>query len=175
MNSALQRARRTMADRVPARTQQQALRSLPTERLRMVAARFATALEDGDVRALVAMLTEDVTWSMPPMPHWYQGRQAVAGFAEQVPLSRCGTWRHLPTGANGQVSVASYLDGNGAGVHLPWSINVLTICEGRVAHITSFIGHDYFSIFGLPLGLVTSRRLGPAARCPAHRERRSTR
>ncbi len=78
---------------------------------------YSTALERGDAEALVALLTEDVTWSMPPLPHWYRGCAAVMDFAAAVPLGSCGAWRHLATGANGQPAVAAYLDGAGSGVH----------------------------------------------------------
>lgn len=70
VNSALQRARRIVAERVPPRSQQQTLRELDDERLRAVVAGYSAALERGDADALVALLTEDVTWSMPPLPHW---------------------------------------------------------------------------------------------------------
>ena len=46
---------------------------------------------------------------MPPLPHWYRGLAAVTDFAVRVPLTDCGSWRHLPTSANGQPAVACYL------------------------------------------------------------------
>ena len=55
--------------------------TLGDARLREIVAGYATALERGDADALVALLTEDVTWSMPPLPHWYRGRDAVTDFA----------------------------------------------------------------------------------------------
>lgn len=105
VNSALARARTTVAERIPARTQQRTLRDLDDTRLRDIVAGYAAALERGDADALVALLTEDVTWSMPPMPHWYRGLAAVTDFASRVPLTGCGTWRHVPTSANGQPAV----------------------------------------------------------------------
>jgi RNA polymerase sigma-70 factor (ECF subfamily) len=111
---------------------------------------FSAALERGDAGALVALLTEDVTWSMPPMATWYRGLAAVTDFASRVPLSTCGAWRHVPVRANGQAAVASYSWNDGAGAHLPWSINVLTLHDHRIAGITSFIGAEHFAAFGLP-------------------------
>jgi RNA polymerase sigma-70 factor (ECF subfamily) len=73
VNSALARARRIVAQKVPARTQQQTLRTIDDTRLRALVTGFATALDRGDAEALVALLTEDVTWSMPPLPRWYHG------------------------------------------------------------------------------------------------------
>src|SRR6266566_3386888 len=89
VNSALARARRILAQKVPARTQQQTLRTIDDMRLRALVTGFATALDRGDAEALVALLTEDVTWSMPPLPGWYHGIAAVTDFAVQVPMTRC--------------------------------------------------------------------------------------
>jgi RNA polymerase sigma-70 factor (ECF subfamily) len=150
VNSALQRARKIVADKVPSRTQQQTLREIDDARLREIVARFSAALERGDADALVALLTEDVTWSMPPLAHWYHGFEAVTDFAVRVPLTGCGSWRHLPTSANGQPAVGCYLWNDDAGAHLAWSINVLTLRGEQIAEITSFIGRDHFAPFGLP-------------------------
>ncbi|MBM7076456.1 sigma-70 family RNA polymerase sigma factor [Micromonospora sp. MMS20-R1-14] len=150
VNSALARARRVVAERVPARSQQQALRTLGDARLREVAAGYATALENGDADALVALLTEDVTWSMPPLPHWYAGRDAVLDFARAMPLGSCGAWRHVPVAANGQPAVANYLRAGDTGPYLPWSITVLTVRDGRIAELVSFLDDTLFPTFGLP-------------------------
>ncbi|MDQ0379724.1 sigma-70 family RNA polymerase sigma factor [Amycolatopsis thermophila] len=141
VNSALQRARRVMP--APAETSGDA-------RVRTLASDYASALERGDADALVALLTEDVTWSMPPMPHWYRGIDAVMSFARRYPLSSCGDWRHRLTSANGQPAVASYLRSPAGGPFRGWSINVLTPRRGRIAEITSFIGPEHFPAFGLP-------------------------
>jgi RNA polymerase sigma-70 factor (ECF subfamily) len=153
VNSALQRARRLVADRVPTRTQQQTLRGLDDARLREIVDGYTNALEQGDADALVALLTEDVTWSMPPLPRWYRGLAAVTDFAVTVPLGSCGAWRHRPTSANGQPAVAGYLRDDGTGEYLPWSIDVLTLRDGRIAEITSFIGAEHFALLGLPAAL----------------------
>ncbi|QFZ23023.1 sigma-70 family RNA polymerase sigma factor [Saccharothrix syringae] len=150
VNSALARARRVIAEKVPSPTQQQVVRRIGDARVREVVTRFSTALERGDADALVALLTEDVTWSMPPMPHWYRGLPAVTDFAVRFPLGTCGSWRHLPTRANGQPAVAGYLWDEAAGAHLPWTISVLTLRDGRVSEITSFIGAEHFALLGLP-------------------------
>ncbi|MGW5673209.1 sigma-70 family RNA polymerase sigma factor, partial [Micromonospora sp. NPDC003776] len=153
VNSALARARRTLAERTPAVTQQRALHTLGDARLREVVTGYATALAAGDGDALIALLTEDVTWSMPPLPHWYQGIGAVLDFARSGPLGPCGSWRHLPVGANAQPALASYLRRGAAGPYLPWSIDVLTLRDGRIAGITSFLDAAQFAAFGLPAAL----------------------
>ncbi len=150
VNSALQRARATVADRIPARAGQQSLRKVDDARIRQAVAGFSAALERGDADALVALLTEDVTWSMPPLPDWYQGLAAVRDYAIKVPLTSCGAWRHLAVSANGQPAAASYSRRAGSGPYRPWSINVLTLRDGRIAEVTSFLGAAHFQDFGLP-------------------------
>ncbi|MEO3807619.1 sigma-70 family RNA polymerase sigma factor [Sphaerisporangium sp. B11E5] len=150
VNSALQRARAIVAEKIPGPGQQRTLRKLGDARLREIVTGYSTALERGDADALVALLTEDVTWSMPPLPHWYRGRAAAMEFATQVPLTTCGAWRHLPVTANAQPAVACYLRDEDADVHHAWSVNVFTLRGDRIAAITSFIGADHFPAFGLP-------------------------
>ncbi|UWZ40725.1 sigma-70 family RNA polymerase sigma factor [Dactylosporangium roseum] len=157
VNSALARARKVVAERVPPASQQQTLRSLDDRRVREVVAGYASALERGDADALVALLTADVTWSMPPLPHWYRGVDAVRDFAVQLPMDRCGTWRHLPTTANAQPAIACYLAAGPADPHTAWSINVLTLRDDRIAAITSFIDPVLFERFGLPASLTPPR------------------
>jgi RNA polymerase sigma-70 factor (ECF subfamily) len=153
VNSALARARRVVAEKVPARTQQQALRLIGDARLRQVVADYAGALERGDADAMVALLTEDVTWSMPPLPHWYQGVEAVGDFVARVPMGGCPPWRHLATSANGQPAVACYSWDDGAGAYLAWAINVLALRGDLIREVTSFVGAEHFPAFGLPASL----------------------
>jgi RNA polymerase sigma-70 factor, ECF subfamily len=145
VNSALQRARALIAAKAP----------MPSQRVddahaRVLAGAYADALQRGDIDALVALVTEDVTWSMPPLRGWYAGVTAVRDFAERVPMASCGRWWHLPTQANGQPAAASYLCPDGTDVFRAWSIDVFTLRDDRVAAITSFIGITHFTAFGLP-------------------------
>jgi RNA polymerase sigma-70 factor (ECF subfamily) len=150
VNSALARARRILATKLPTRTQQQALRSIGDPGARALATGFASALERGDAEALIALLTEDVTWSMPPLPHWYHGIDAVADFAVQVPITRCPSWRHQVISANSQPAIAFYLGPGPARPHDAWSITVLDLRDDRIAEITSFLDPGLFPLFGLP-------------------------
>lgn len=153
VNSALQRARRVVAQRVPASTQQQTLRDVGDPAVQGLVAAYAGALERGEVDALVALLTQDVTWSMPPLPHWYRGIEAVTDFAARIPLTSCGTWRHLPARANGQPAVAGYLWDEPTARYAAWSVNVLTLRDARISEVTSFIGPEHFTLLGLPTTL----------------------
>jgi RNA polymerase sigma-70 factor (ECF subfamily) len=160
VNSALQRARRLVAERVPPVSQQRTLAQLDDAGLRAVVEGYARALERRDPAALLSLLSEDVTWSMPPLPQWYRGRDDVMAFARAVPLGDCGSWRAHPTSANGQPAVALYLDGPASrrpggpsGVHRAWSVTVLTLRDGAIAELTSFVGPESFRALGLPLVL----------------------
>ncbi|MFJ8917315.1 sigma-70 family RNA polymerase sigma factor [Amycolatopsis sp. NPDC102389] len=146
VNSALQRARAIVAEKVPP----PGPRKLEDTRTRTIAADFASALERGDSDALVALLTEDVTWSMPPLAQWYIGIEAVSGFAAEVPLGRCPSWRTEVVSANGQPAVACYLGESADAVHHAWSITVLTVRDDRIRDLTSFLDADLFARFGLP-------------------------
>ncbi|MEJ7651785.1 MAG: sigma-70 family RNA polymerase sigma factor [Nakamurella sp.] len=152
VNSALQRARKIVADEVPAVSQLQTLRMLGDERLREVVDEFTSALQDGDAARLVALLSQDVSWSMPPLPGWYAGIASVTDFAARVPLGACGQWRSRPVSANGQLAVALYLRAAGDGPFPAWSINLLSVDDsGRIRDITSFLGAEHFAAFGLPV------------------------
>ncbi|MEV0233487.1 sigma-70 family RNA polymerase sigma factor [Nonomuraea sp. NPDC050786] len=153
VNSALARARRLVTEKIPSLSQQQALRKIGDAKVRQLVAAFAAALERGDIDALVPLLTEDVTWSMPPLPTWYQGLAAVTDFAMQVPITRCSSWRCLPTSANGQPAVAFYLGGDAIGAHTAWSITVLAFDDARICQIVSFLGPEHFPSFALPASL----------------------
>ena len=147
VNSALQRARATVQDKILPGTSRPALRKAGDARLRAVVAQFAGALDRGDADGLVALLTKDVTWSMPPLPEWYAGLDAVMEFAVRTPLSSCGSWQHVPVWANGRPAVAGYLNGDF------WSVTVFDFAEDRIARITSFLGSGHAATFGLPLSL----------------------
>jgi RNA polymerase sigma-70 factor (ECF subfamily) len=107
-----------------------------------------TALEEGDVDAIVSMLAEDATWSMPPHSEWYQGRDAIAEFFASGPAA--ARWRHLPTQANGQVAIGCYAWNDEAEVYKGAVIDVLTLRGSQIAAITAFIDSELFARFGLP-------------------------
>jgi RNA polymerase sigma-70 factor (ECF subfamily) len=157
VNSALQRARGTAQARLPDSSQQSTLRTLGDARLASIVARYADALETGDVDALLAMLTEDATWSMPPMPTWFQGHEALRSWLTRDPLTQ--RWRHAATRANGQAAVGCYLYRHATGAYEPAVIDVLTLSpvDGKISAVTAFVLVDgqadpaaVFARFGLP-------------------------
>jgi len=148
VNSALQRARKGVDERVPAQSQQATLRSLGDERQRQIVERFIDAWERVDVDALVAMLTEGATWSMPPLPTWYRGLEAIAAFLTEFPLRH--RWRRVPTRANGQLAVGNYSLDAGKGRYTARVLDVLTLRDARIEGVTGFIMPELFGRFGLP-------------------------
>ena len=139
VNSALQRARETVDERLPEQSQQATLRSLGDDGIREIVEGFMDAMARGDVDAVVAILAEDAAWSMPPMATWYRGHEALAAWLAEWPLSGAWRWRSLPARANGQAAFASYTWDEDTGKYLPFSLNVLTFRGEHVSDVTSFI------------------------------------
>jgi RNA polymerase sigma-70 factor (ECF subfamily) len=152
VNSALARARRAVKARTPERSQQATLRALGDEGVRALVGRYTDALERGDVDAIVALLSEEAVWSMPPLPEYYRGLPAIRGFLEEGPTRV--RWRHLPTWSNAQAAVGCYRwDG---AQYTGFVIDVLTLDGPRVAAVTAFIDSSLFASFGLPDALPTA-------------------
>jgi RNA polymerase sigma-70 factor (ECF subfamily) len=156
VNSALQRARAAAQAGLPATSQQSALRTLGDARLASIAARYADALETGDVDTLLAMLTQDATWCMPPFAAWFQGHEALRSWLVSDPLTQ--RWRHAATSANGQLAVGCYLYSPETGSYEPAVIDVLTLSpgDGKISAVTAFVLLDgqidpaaVFARFGL--------------------------
>jgi RNA polymerase sigma-70 factor (ECF subfamily) len=148
VDSALQRARKSLDDRIPDRSQQATLRSLGDRRLREVVERYTEAMEQGNLDSMITMLTEDAAWSMPPMPTWFRGHEAISGFLTKCPFRE--RWRHLPTRANGQLAVGCYRWDEEKGSYEGWVLDVLTLRGDRIAEVTAFIDPSVFGRFGLP-------------------------
>ena len=147
VNSALQRARRTVDQRRPARSQQATLRSLGDDRVRAIVARYLDAWERGDVDALATMLAKDATLSMPPYPTWWRGRDVIAAFAAEP------VHRYLPTRANGQLANAAYRWNAERGRYVAEALEVLTLESAQIAEMTAFMMPRVFPLFGLPAEL----------------------
>jgi RNA polymerase sigma-70 factor (ECF subfamily) len=145
VNSALQRARATIDEKLPDRSQQATLRALGDEKVSALVERYMDALERGDVDAVVALLAEDATWSMPPCPAWYRG-EALRTFLTEYPGRE--RWRHVPARANGHVAVGCYMwDEARDGFYIA-VLDVLTLRGDKVAAVTAFLAPWVFQRFG---------------------------
>jgi RNA polymerase sigma-70 factor, ECF subfamily len=149
VDSALQRAHKTIDARLPERSQQATLRSLDDEELREIVEGYVAAWERADVAAVVAMLAEDATLAMPPQPSWYSGRDAIAAFLQAWPLAEgAPRWRLVPTRANGQPAFGHY--GWEVDAFVPHAISILTLRGSRIEDITIFRTPEALARFGLP-------------------------
>jgi RNA polymerase sigma-70 factor (ECF subfamily) len=139
VNSALQRARKTIDDKLPERSQQETLRALGDEQLTQIVDAYMDALQRGDVPRVVSMLAEDAAWSMPPLPTWFGGTEEITGFLEFGPLSGAWRWRHMRARVNGQAAVGAYTWDEDEGAYLPFALDVLTFEGDRIKEVTAFI------------------------------------
>jgi RNA polymerase sigma-70 factor (TIGR02960 family) len=148
VNSALQRARRAVDRRVPARSQQATLRALGEDGLRELVEGFVAAWERADVDAILGMLAEDARFTMPPLPSWFSGREDIGVFlAEQVFAT---PWRLVPTHASGQPALALYQGDPQGGRFRLGALDVLTLRGRQVLEITAFLDPAVHRRFGLP-------------------------
>jgi RNA polymerase sigma-70 factor (ECF subfamily) len=153
VNSALQRARTQLRRAAPDADD---LAELDDTGQRELLARYITAFENADVKALGEILRKDAELEMPPFPVWYSGRDDITRFLATTVMTYRGKHRLVPVLANGQPAAASYRrgdDGNyrGHGVH------VLTLAAGPAAHpelrivrMTAFLDPALMPTFGLP-------------------------
>ena len=149
VNSALQRARKAVDDRLPERSQQAALRLLGDEQAREAVDRYVDAWARGDVEGLRALLAEDAVFSMPPWASWWRGRETIAGMARAA-HEFCAEARAVPARANGQVAIAYYHLDADTGTYMPAAIDVLTFEGALIKEITAFVVPGIFPRFGLP-------------------------
>jgi RNA polymerase sigma-70 factor (ECF subfamily) len=153
VDSALQRAHRSVDERLPERSQQATLRSLGDERLTKLVSVYVDAWERGDVEAVVALLAQDALIAMPPRPNWYRGRDTVATFLSERVLRGDRPRRVLTVHANGGPAFAEYVWDGGTGRLLAHAITLLTLSGEQIAEITAFLTPEAFAYFGLPAGI----------------------
>jgi len=152
VNSALQRARATIGDRVAARDADWSPGGI-TEADRNLLATFIAAHERQDPVAALAAIRADIRVSMPPNPGVFTGREAIAGLmAQAYDRAVFGDWKLLPTAANRMPAAASYLRRSGGDVFVPFKLDVLRTGDGLIAEITTFDA-SLFDRFGLPASL----------------------
>jgi RNA polymerase sigma-70 factor (ECF subfamily) len=144
VNSALQRARATLAARPvdvdaaePADADQQAL-----------IARYVDAFERYDVSELVTLLRDDAIMSMPPFPLWLRGPEEIGRFFLGQGIG-CRGSKLIAVAANGGYAFGSYKPADD-GTRRPWAIQVIEVSGDRIVVHHNFLGPDLFPVFGLP-------------------------
>lgn len=152
VNSLLRRARAAFESRLPASGRERA--PLPnSKRERDVVGRFAETVENGDINAMIALLTDDAWLTMPPLPHMYQGTDAIGSFLRGAEERRGAPLRLVATRANGQPAFGSYLARARGEVARPFSLFVLTLEGDRISALTWFADTSAFPQLALPLTL----------------------
>jgi RNA polymerase sigma-70 factor (ECF subfamily) len=139
VNSALQRARVTVADRTPPRSQQHAVRTLGDHGLRDLVRRYVDAWERCDVPAFAYLLAADASFAMPPLSTWYTPRDEIITWAREYSLNNAWRWKAVETRANAQPALAFYAWDEQSGAYLPFALNVLSLRDGLVSDVTAFI------------------------------------
>lgn len=151
VNSALQRARETLAKRYP--NGRPVVASQPNRAQKELLGRYLRAWEELDLDSFVALLKEDAMYTMPPLPQWYAGRRAIRTFFEWAWKNYDG-YRLVPTAANGQPAFAAYSRLHASAAWGAHSIQVLSIEHDVIAALTLFVKPEsprLFHAFGLPL------------------------
>jgi RNA polymerase sigma-70 factor (ECF subfamily) len=149
VNGALRRARSAIEERAPEHSQQATLRAVGDQRLRELVERFANAFERGEIDTILALLTEDATFSMPPYPEWCRGREDI-GKSWLMPGGPPPRLRYVPTRASGQLALGTYLIDPQGGGDRPIALDVLTVRGDLIEAVTAFRAPETFPRFGLP-------------------------
>ncbi len=148
VNSALQRAHATLEK---AHLTEDTV-SEPTPEQKEMLDRYVQAFWEKDVDAIVAMLTRDAIWEMPPFTGWYQGSENIGRLIDTQCPGGVHDMRMLATRANGQPAFGLYMRGPD-GTFTPFHLQVLTIGADGVEHVGAFFDESLFGLFGLPASL----------------------
>jgi RNA polymerase sigma-70 factor (ECF subfamily) len=148
VNSALQRARKVLGERVPDRSQAEELGALGDHGQRELVEAFVSAWEAGDIDRLTALLAGDVRFTMPPLPAWFDGLDSVTAFIRDRIFD--ARWHVVPVRANGQLAALGYRSSQDDGAFRLAGLNVLTVRGGQIAAIDSFLDPAVHDRLGIP-------------------------
>jgi RNA polymerase sigma-70 factor (ECF subfamily) len=156
-NSALHRARVTLAKRYQRQEVESLASSMTDERTKLLLDHFVQAWESADVERLVALLKEDAILAMPPSPSWYQGREQIGVFVAATVFADGGMfggnashrWRLVPTQANASPAFGLYLR-TAANEYEAFGLQVLSYESNKLTQIMDFLDPSLPARFGLP-------------------------
>lgn len=147
VNSSLQRARAHLAK---AAEQEPTPLDEDDPRARALLAEYVRAFEEYDMDRLVATLTSEAVWEMPPFLDWFEGGEDIAGLiVHHCPANGPGDMRLVPARANGQVVLGLYMRGKD-GVHRAFNLHMPVVTQDGVARVTAWFDTDLFRRVGLP-------------------------
>ncbi len=138
VNSALQRARASIEERVPDQSQQATLRTLDDDEIAEIVKTYVDAWERNDVEAVVALLTEDAAIAMPPLASWFGPRDEFAKFLENFPMSGQIKWKMRIATANGQPAFGAYAWDEDEQAYMAFALNVLTFRGDKICDVVAF-------------------------------------
>lgn len=149
VNSALQRARATLAENNVSESDTEAPMD---EAQQALLARYVDAFQRYDIESLTALIAEDAIQSMPPIAMWLSGREEIFSFWLTTGAA-CRGSKVIPTvSANGSPAFGQYKPSGPNGEHEPWALQVLEISDGRIVEMSFFLDVErVFPLFGLPL------------------------
>ncbi len=159
VNSALHRARVTLEKHYSTEKREMAQGYPADAATNVLLSRYVHAWETDDIAGLVALLKEDAILSMPPIPSWYQGREAIRTIllAAVFQSGVQNRWRLYPTRANGQPAFVVYRVDEAIRSYRASSVHVVTLDGSRlprqIAQVTAFLGPSLVTSFGFPLQL----------------------
>ena len=146
VNSSLQRARAQVHKLDPESPDQQ----LDEEHAKALLADYVAAFENYDVARIVELLAQDAVWEMPPYLGWYEGSAVIGHLIEtHCPAEAPGDQIMVPTSANGQPAFGLYMK-QPDGTHRAFQLQVLTLTDKGVSHVSTFFDLTLFEKFGLP-------------------------
>lgn len=144
ITSALQRGRATVAARVPPASQQAELRALGEAGQHALVRAYMDAWSRSDVPAILALLRQDAQFTMPPIPTWFAGAEAIGRFMTERMFAT--PWQIVPAHASGQLAFVCY---QGPQLHIG-ALNLLTIRDGQISEIVGFLDPRLHERFLLP-------------------------
>jgi RNA polymerase sigma-70 factor (ECF subfamily) len=145
VNSALQHARATIG-RLDAEISTAVVPATP-DSVRLVG-QYVVALEEADLATLLRLVGEDTSWAMPPFHAIYRGREEIARFLQDGPLTY--EWRHVLVDLGSRPTVACFARRGGDGPYEAQAVDVLEIDQDRIRRVTSFLDPQLFASLGLP-------------------------
>jgi RNA polymerase sigma-70 factor (ECF subfamily) len=152
VNSALQRARATLAEKSGEGADAAVSNPLDEEQKKLLE-RYVAAFEGYDMAALTSLLHEDAVMTMPPFDLWLRGTPDITGFMTTLGAACAGS-RLVPVAVNGLPGFAQYKPDPEKGGFTAWAVQVLEISAGRITGFHCFLDTQrWFPLFGLPLEL----------------------
>ncbi len=155
VNSLLHRARATLRKSYPPAGGESLQLKPAEEKTAALLARYVHAWESADVAEIVALVKEDATFAMPPVPLWLQGRSHIQCFISATILAgdARGRWRLLPIQVNGQPGAAWYQQAEKQSGYQAYAVQVLALEGESISGITTFVNPALVRLFGLPAEL----------------------